>query len=177
MPLKARIEGPKIPRGLQNARQIIREESLVAANKTAVVLKGAAQLDSPIGATATLRNSWVRTAAQALPGGRRVVANVFPAGAGGIEALVINDGAKPHRPPIDNLMPWVRVVLGIDDAKEQRRAAFRISRAISRRGLPSDRNRGRLGLFDRTLERINAKTVPVISRQLEVKIARRLSAQ
>ncbi len=53
-----------------------------------------------------------------------------------IQALVINEGARPHRPPARRLESWVRRRLGISGTRNVKRKAFILSRAIARRGLP-----------------------------------------
>lgn len=42
-------------------------------------------------------------------------------------------GTKPHMPPVDALVPWVRAVLGVD-RKRERSVAFLVARKIARKG-------------------------------------------
>ena len=48
--------------------------------------------------------------------------------------VAVREGTKPHFPPIEALIPWVRKKLGIGDAKQARSVAFLIARKISRVG-------------------------------------------
>lgn len=49
-------------------------------------------------------------------------------------AQYVELGTKPHFPPIEPLMDWVRVKFALSDEDEIRSAAFRVARAISLRG-------------------------------------------
>lgn len=42
-------------------------------------------------------------------------------------------GTKPHMPPVEALVPWVRAVLGVP-AKRERSVAFLVARKIARKG-------------------------------------------
>lgn len=50
--------------------------------------------------------------------------------------IVIEEGRRPNkrRPPADLLVPWVRSILGVSGAKEQRSVAFLLARHIGRFG-------------------------------------------
>jgi hypothetical protein len=43
-------------------------------------------------------------------------------------------GTRPHFPPVDALMDWVKVKLGISSPTEARRVAFLVARKIAARG-------------------------------------------
>jgi hypothetical protein len=45
----------------------------------------------------------------------------------------LEKGSRPHFPPVDALVSWVRLVLGVPE-KQVRSVAFLVARAISRRG-------------------------------------------
>lgn len=47
-------------------------------------------------------------------------------------------GTKPHRPPVQALVPWVRDVLGVEP-KRAKSVAFLVARKIARRGTQAKR--------------------------------------
>jgi hypothetical protein len=53
-------------------------------------------------------------------------------------AMFAELGTKPHRPPVQALVPWVRDVLGVD-AKRAKSVAFLVARKIARRGTRAKR--------------------------------------
>lgn len=48
-------------------------------------------------------------------------------------AIAVELGTKPHMPPVDAIVPWVRAVLGVP-AKRERSVAFLVARKIARKG-------------------------------------------
>lgn len=92
-----------------------------------------------------------------------------PAGVLGIvgssqpSALFVELGTKPHMPPVDALVPWVKAVLGIAEPKQARSVAFLVARKIARHGTPAQRPLGKaveaaevqvVGIFERAAGRI-----------------------
>lgn len=65
-------------------------------------------------------------------------------------AIPVELGSKPHFPPIEPLIDWVRVKLGITGDKEAKAAAFAIARTIASRGTLG------VGMFHRTFARERA---------------------
>lgn len=53
-------------------------------------------------------------------------------------ALFVEEGTKPHMPPVDALVPWVRAVLGVEPARA-RSVAFLVARKIARKGTEPQR--------------------------------------
>ena len=47
--------------------------------------------------------------------------------------MFVELGTKPHMPPVEALVPWVRAVLGVD-RKRERSVAFLVARKIARKG-------------------------------------------
>lgn len=81
-------------------------------------------------------------------------------------AVPVELGTKPHFPPVDALIDWVKVKFGISSDKEARGAAFLVARKISRVGTKEQRPFGRAfqaaesqvrAIFDRASERIAAR--------------------
>ncbi|SDD56114.1 hypothetical protein SAMN05192589_107116 [Paracidovorax valerianellae] len=48
-------------------------------------------------------------------------------------ATFLELGTRPHMPPVEALIPWVRAVLGVD-RKRERSVAFLVARKIARKG-------------------------------------------
>lgn len=47
--------------------------------------------------------------------------------------LFVEEGTRPHMPPVDALVPWVRAVLGVE-RKRERSVAFLVARKIASKG-------------------------------------------
>ncbi|UCU92688.1 hypothetical protein KI616_17890 [Hydrogenophaga taeniospiralis] len=78
-------------------------------------------------------------------------------------ALFLELGTKPHMPPVEAMVPWVKAVLGITDPKEVKRVAFLVARKIAKKGTPAQRPMGRavesttgqiVAMFERAAGRI-----------------------
>ncbi|MBF9263391.1 HK97 gp10 family phage protein [Acidovorax cattleyae] len=54
-------------------------------------------------------------------------------------ATFLELGTRPHMPPVDALVPWVRAVLGVD-RKRERSVAYLVARKIARRGTKAQRH-------------------------------------
>ncbi len=109
----------------------------------------------------TMADSWAINPANPVVKGNTVTVTVVATGPGGITALVWEKGTRPGRHPFpptrqgSPLRRWVRRRLGIQDDRQAGRVAFRIARAIKRRGLPNPANQARrkVGVFSRTVQR------------------------
>lgn len=55
--------------------------------------------------------------------------------------LFVEEGTKPHMPPVAALVPWVRAVLGVD-RKRERSVAYLVARKIARKGTQAQRPMG-----------------------------------
>ena len=69
-------------------------------------------------------------------------------------ALPVEIGTKPHFPPLEPLIDWVKVKLNISGEKEARGVAFLIARKISRQGTKGQRPFGQA--FDANQEQVAA---------------------
>ena len=107
---------------------------LTALRRIGKVMVPAVKSQTPVGATSKLRNS---TVFQVMGKGREMKLEVrqsafsdtgFPYG------VAVRLGTKPHFPPIEALIPWVKKKLGIGDEKEARTVAFLVARKISKVG-------------------------------------------
>lgn len=182
MVLAVKIEFGPLPRALEPAvtRRIFATESQRAINESNTIVKPGMIAVSPFGGTNTLRRSWQITPAKIQ--GKTVIGDTRSTGAGGLEALVLEDGAQPHFPPVGNtgepaLGTWIRRALpGLTDPfviekgerrpadvgnpEDVRKIAFSIGRAISRRGLP------RPGRQTKIFSRAYKKLTPTIIRTM-----------
>ncbi len=153
MAFRFRLDTPDLPREFERSAEIVREEAERAAALAGVELRNALVSASPVGGTALLRNSWV----SARPEARAGIVEISVASTAA-HALPVEEGARPHFPPPLALGQWIRRKLGITDPTRARRAAFRIGRAIARRGLPVRR------VFARAVEAV----APGIDRLFEL---------
>lgn len=108
--------------------QVVREELLAAVTEADALLLREVKERTPR-ASGTLRSSALAV--------ERVT------GPFGVEGLVgsplnyaapVELGTKPHFPPVDALVDWVKTKLGIQEEKEARGVAFLVARKISREG-------------------------------------------
>ncbi len=76
-------------------------------------------------------------------------------------AIPVELGAKPHFPPIEPLIDWVRVKLGITGDKEAKGAAYAIARTIASRGTLA------VGMFHRTFARERPQLDAIFTRARE----------
>lgn len=163
MAIRFKLEPVSIPpilerRGL--GEQIVREERIRAVNEMVLLLSRIMFEVSPR-ALGTLERAWKAGMVPARVQGDNVVGKVAALGAGGLEALVWDEGARPHFPPVRRppgspaLATWIRrqlagearifrggkkVPADISDPGHVREIAFAISRRIKQRGLPNPRH-------------------------------------
>lgn len=138
MALRVSLDFEGLPDALKPGQfaDIVREEAIRAVNEGTVILKNGLVVASPFGGTNTLRAGWqIKPAVARTPLVEGTVANAT------VQAIVIEEGARPHFPPVGPtgepaLGVWIRRVLGISEPKKVRKAAFLIGRAIAKRGLP-----------------------------------------
>jgi hypothetical protein len=80
---------------------------------------------SPVGATGDFRRSWSMPVV--LPDGRVEITNTAP------HADIVEFGSRPHMPPVEPLVIWVKRVLGVKGAAAQR-IAWAIAMHIKEHG-------------------------------------------
>jgi hypothetical protein len=61
-----------------------------------------------------------------------------PVGSSQPSLMFVELGTKPHMPPVEALVPWVRAVLGVEP-KRERSVAFLVARKIARKGTAPQR--------------------------------------
>ncbi|MDA8107566.1 MAG: hypothetical protein M0015_02925 [Betaproteobacteria bacterium] len=81
-------------------------------------------------------------------------------------AIPVELGSKPHFPPIEPLIDWVRVKLGITGDKEAKGVAFAIARTIASRGTLG------VGMFHRTFARLQPQLNAIFARARDRIVAR-----
>ena len=182
MVLSVKIEFGPLPRALEPAvtRRIFTTEAQRAINESNTIVKPGMIAVSPFGGTNALRRSWQITPARIQS--KIVVGDTRSTGPGSIAALVLEDGAQPHFPPVSAtgesaLGTWIRRALpgltdpfviengerrpaDVGDPKDVRKIAFSIGRAINRRGLP------RPGRREKIFSRAYKKLTPAIIRTM-----------
>ena len=114
---------------MRQAPHVVREELLAAMTEADGKLEAQVKELAPRGASGDLQRSVI--------GEERAV------GEFGVEGLVASPlsyappvelGTKPHFPPVEALIDWVKAKLGVTGDKEARSVAFLVARKISRRG-------------------------------------------
>ena len=174
MAFRVSLDFDGLPEALEPGRiaDVIREEAMRAVNEGTVILKNGLVSASPFGGTNTLRTGWQIVPAVASPGFvRGAVTNAT------VQAAVIEEGAPPHRPPVDALRIWilralprrlapfvVKTVKGkktrrpanLGDPRDVARIAFAISQAIEARGLPSREGKPK-GFFSRVFRSLEPR--------------------
>lgn len=84
-------------------------------------------------------------------------------------AVPVELGTRPHFPPIEPLVDWVRVKLGVGE-KEARGVAFLVARKISRTGTKGAH------MFERALSSVEPGIAAIFHRALD-RIVKRLAGQ
>jgi hypothetical protein len=74
----------------------------------------------------------------------------------------INYGARPHMPPVNALLPWVKQKFGVDDERAALSIAWAIAKSQAKKGM-----QGR-HMFDRAQVRVNPEAPSIIERQIAV---------
>jgi len=180
------IKPVKIPDTISKgvARKIFAAEMIPAVNIGITELVTRLKIRT-IKATSAASRAWKRRVARINAWGN-VVGSVFTAA---VHAIVLEKGARRHRPPIEPLEDWVRRKHGVEfyvgkgdkrreadigDEDDLRKVAEGIQNGIAARGLPSTPNIPKLGEFERTAEnyrprfnRITAEAMERYRRRIE----------
>lgn len=157
-------------------KTIIREFQK-AIGESAVLTRNAMSLATPTGESGLTANSW-----QLLP--ISVFGSKIRGGAvsSSVAAIVLNKGAKRHRPPRGALLNWIRRKLprvttpfinrkgvkkaaNLDDQGDLDRIEFAITAAIKRRGLPRDE--GPIRIYDKAFDELEPKITKILMKAAE----------
>ena len=114
-------------RGFAQAPDMTRRELLVAATDATMLVEREVKDSIPRGATGLTAES-ISSDAFSTPVG--VIGLVSSSQA---SAAFLELGTKPHMPPVEALIPWVRAVLGVS-AKRAPSVAFLVARKIAKKG-------------------------------------------
>jgi hypothetical protein len=126
----------KRPKNIQNdiPQDIYVREYSRGIAESLVLMRGEFVQESPVGGTAVLRNSWQTNGPDVR--GDVISGDVTSAV---VQAIVVDQGAKPHTPPSGDssgLKQWVTRKLRITDPTRASTVAFLISRKLKKTGLP-----------------------------------------
>lgn len=113
----------------EQAPDLLREELLAATEEAELLLVREIKEDTPRGATGTL--------AASIHGEAPVVladSVIGVVGTSAAHALPVELGSRPHFPPLDPLIDWVKAKLDIRDEDQAYGAALAIARKIAARG-------------------------------------------
>lgn len=145
-----------LERGWREAPQLTRRELLAAMTEGTLLVEREVKENIPRGATGLTAASVSSDAFSTPAGVLGVVSSSQPS------ALFVEEGTRPHMPPVDALVPWVRAVLGVTPDQE-RSVAFLVARKIARVGTDAKRPFARalastesqvLALFERAAGRV-----------------------
>ena len=168
MAFRFSIKRTELPSGISPGapQRIVQEEAMRALGQALPIIRNRMVEQSQFGATGTMRGAWVVDPPRVQTDGSVAGRVVNPT----IQALVIDEGARPHRPPPRRLERWVRRRLGISGSRNVKRKAFIISRAIARRGLPG--RRSIKGKFTRTFRALGGVIAGILG-EMRNRIAER----
>jgi hypothetical protein len=76
----------------------------------------------------------------------------------------VNYGARPHLPPVNALLPWVKLKFGVDDEKAALRIAWAIAINQAKKGMQPRM------MFDRAQAIVEPQAASIIERQIAVSI-------
>lgn len=119
-----------LQRGFAQAPDMTKRELLAAATEATLLVEREVKERIPKGATGLTAASVASDAWITPTGVLGVVNSSQPT------ALFLEDGTKPHMPPVEALVPWVRAVLGVEPSRA-RSVAFLVARKIARKGTPA----------------------------------------
>jgi hypothetical protein len=123
--LKVKVEG------VRALRAALTKAAAKGLRDVADVILAESQRRVPVGASSGLKESGqVRPEKTALGADFAWTMVIYDAP----YAAYVHEGTRPHFPPVDALVRWVQLVLGIHDEAEARGVAFAIARSISIHG-------------------------------------------
>ncbi|HSV81487.1 MAG TPA: hypothetical protein VLK85_20005 [Ramlibacter sp.] len=116
-----------LTRGFAQSPEVTQRELLSAMHEATLLVEREVKENIHTGATGLTRASVTSDSSSTATGVLGVVGSSSPA------ATFVELGTKPHMPPSQALIPWVRAVLGVD-AKRAPGVAFLVARKIARVG-------------------------------------------
>lgn len=134
----------------ERAAPVTREEFEAAMHEAVLLLEREIKEATPVGATALLRGSW----ASEVQSGESALEVIGLVSSPLNYAAPVEFGTRPHFPPIEPLVDWVRAKLDIQDEKDARRVARAIQITIGRRGTKGQNVAG--GVAERLLPQLVA---------------------
>lgn len=129
----------------RRAPDVVREELTAAMLESELLLLRETQEFTPVGAHGTLRQSEIAQ--------DPVISSDTVIGVVGTSlpyAPAVELGSRPHWAPIEPILEWVRLKLGISE-KEAKGVAYRVQRGIAQHGTPA------FGMFHRGLAKTQAQ--------------------
>jgi hypothetical protein len=189
MPLTIRVKAvklPKIAEGNLDAAKILREEMKRTTRAAGIGLRDEFREITPVGASEAggLKNAIRHTSVRFIKGGKTASTRVGAPPPHAAKMAVIEFGvsgatmtaAISRRGLAKKLLPWVRSVKR-ESGKEAFAAANRIAGAIRRRGLPSARNVGRLGMYTRKAREFAAGPMRVLLKIMAVRVRKKVESK
>ncbi|MGE4244280.1 hypothetical protein [Ramlibacter sp.] len=128
-----------VQRGFAQAPAFTEQQLLVATTEATMLLEREVKEAMPRGATGLSAGSITSDVMSTPAGVLGVTGSTQPS------VLFLELGTRPHMPPVEALIPWVRAVMG-KRPEEARSIAFLIARKIKQRGTKPRR------IFENTLK-------------------------
>lgn len=115
-----------LKRGFDQAPEVTRRELLAAATQGTLLVEREVKDGMP-------RHTGMTAASVASDAFATPVGVIGTVGSSQPSATFMELGTKPHMPPVEALIPWVKAVLGVEP-KRARSVAFLVARKIARKG-------------------------------------------
>ena len=115
-----------LKRGFDQAPEVTRRELLAAATQGTLLVEREVKDGMP-------RHTGMTAASVASDAFATPVGVIGTVGSSQPSATFLELGTKPHMPPVEALIPWVKAVLGVEP-KRARSVAFLVARKIARKG-------------------------------------------
>ncbi|MBX9831655.1 MAG: hypothetical protein K2X78_01235 [Burkholderiaceae bacterium] len=115
-----------LKRGFDQAPEVTRRELLAAATQGTLLVEREVKDGMP-------RHTGMTAASVASDAFSTPVGVIGTVGSSQPSATFLELGTKPHMPPVEALIPWVKAVLGVEP-KRARSVAFLVARKIARKG-------------------------------------------
>lgn len=101
-----------------------------------------------------------------LPDAAHLIIGVSPQLGADKYAAPVETGARPHMPPPDALLLWVKKKFDIDDEKQAASVAFAVAKKIATRGTQGHQ------MFSRGLEQLEPMVAPALEKNIAVALSR-----
>ena len=153
--------------GVEETSDLVRDSVLSGMRngmeKIGVVGEQLVVSGTPVGATGNLAQS---VFSEFRPEPMRMVEVIAAGPPADVYAAPVETGTRPHFPPVNALLLWVKQKFGITDESEARSVAFLVARKIARRGTQGAR------MFEQAIEKLEPMAEDILTREIAEEIRR-----